>query len=308
MKADSIHRARTPLLPEVRGVFHNRLAHLPETIGLIKAEPNKLAQTRHRSLERDYAALGAYFYGLGYPRLLVCQAMAYCSLAARKVFQLYGTEEYLPVVDVTIKADASAERKPRYASGTKDFSLTNSAHNIRAVAISLCAGRFDLARDISSMAWDPPNASYLSDAPGSYCTRNDQRLAYALREYFAGKLDDALNLLRQVRALPNQRDVWTKANMIRALVECDADRFRDAVEQYLEWFEKQATKQDNCYDPKYFLSTMPLGLSVLAVHEAVITPEQLPPNNPRLSLELLRLALQDPCANVNELAIIELDV
>lgn len=306
MKAAHPYTARLPLREGIRDIFCSRLAHLPDSLQLIRNEPDKLVQRRLNGLEHEFAAIANYLYAFGYPLPSVCQALASSALAARKVFQLRGTEAPFFVLDVTLKSNGTAEKKPRHPPGSKDFSVTNSANNLAATAISLCAGRFDLAKDISSMAWDPPNASYLSDARGSYCTRNDQRLAYALREYYIGNLDEARRLLTQVRTLPRHHEVRAKAAMIGGLIEREPERFLHGIEEYLPWFDKEPVKQDSECNPAFFLATLPLGLATLAVREGVVSPEQLPRDNPRFSCELVQLALQEPYGHLTEL--LELDL
>jgi hypothetical protein len=300
MKHPIPYSPRLKLREDIAGVFHNRVEHLAVALRRIQDEPEKLAQTRHGGLEYEYAAIGSYLYAFGYPLIVVCKALACATLASQRVFELRGTEEQFFVLDVTLRQSGSAEVKSRHPPGTKDFSVTNSARNLIVTTIGLSAGRLDLAREISLKAWDPPDADYLSASYGDLCTRNDQRLAYALREYHAGKDAECLSYLQQVRALPRHIDVWAKVNMIRSIVERKEEPFIEAVNDYLSWFEKQAKKIDNEYDPQFFLATLPIGLSVLACHAGILAPGNLPQDNPRFSVDLLQLSLQNPVKEVNE--------
>lgn len=225
--------------------------------------------------------------------------MRHAAFAAVKVFELRGTANIFPVYEVTLDIErpwnnpqSLAELKPVRPLDTKDFSVTNSRENLRYVCNALAAGEFAQAATLSSLAWDPPDADYVF-AGGKYeiCTPNDQRLAYAMKAYFAGELDGAEQLLRRVRALPKDAPIVGRVAMIRALCQSDADLFLSGLEEYLAWHDRQAKRKDNDWRTEFYLSLPGVGLCAFAVKRGVVVRDQLPSDNVFLPLGLIDLAL-----------------
>jgi hypothetical protein len=276
------------------------------------SEQDAKTQTRYSFLRGDYTSCCSFFYVLGFPLPLVQLCNAAASEAARLVFELRGTQPPFFVLDVTINKEfppgdprAIASAKPRHAPDAKDFSLTNSRDNLIGVATALCCGWTEQARAISAMAWDPPEARYIGDGPHASCSMNEQRLAYALREYFACNVEGTLDFLKKIRALPKQADIWGIAGMVRAIATRDTDLFVSSITDYLNWFEMHRKRKEHKTDPDFYLAKIPLGLSVLACQLCMTTPELLPQENPRFSIELLRLALEKPITQLDEFPVLD---
>ncbi|NOX53662.1 MAG: hypothetical protein GXP27_04345, partial [Planctomycetes bacterium] len=179
------------------------------------AKASKACSSASTSSQRTYAFLiDAYesvaygTYILGYPVRISFGALACAAKACLRVFELRGTLDAFPhdVVTIDVRYPEGHPKhmviEPSNPPGTKDFSTTNSRDNFKGVCMALMTGEFTLARQIAALAWDPPDAKYVF-ANSSTCTWNDQRLAYAMREFFAGNTDEALAFLAKV--FPGQK-------------------------------------------------------------------------------------------------------
>jgi hypothetical protein len=262
-------------------------------------EPGKLEQIRQSLLAREYEDVGLESYFLGYPLPEVRDAFACAAAADLRVAELRGTEDRFPVVLVTFDPSfppgdpRRAVQKPAHPPGSKDYSLGNSQRNFEAVTWALTAGEYGLARQIASLARDPPKASYLG-LSSEVCTPNDQRIAYAVKHVFAGQAELARAELDRVR--PNKRETSSRDNldvarMVRALAGDDGDLFLDGLRDLLAWHESRALRKQNNNSPGFFLCLPALGLSALALHRNLIARDQLPDGNPFFPLDLLDLAL-----------------
>src|SRR5438477_4554050 len=76
-----------------RLALDNYQSGLPETLERIRAEPEKLPQTRYSCLASEYETIALLQYALGYPLKEVRDAFAEAARALLKVFELRGQEE-----------------------------------------------------------------------------------------------------------------------------------------------------------------------------------------------------------------------
>lgn len=261
-------------------------------------ESYKRTQQRYSSFTSDCMSLSGFLFAGGYPFDSIRTSLLNAAVACVKVFELRGTEAPIPVM--IFKYDpryppgdprATIESRPMHPPDAKDFSLTNSKKNYEAVCAALIAGQFELAAQLASMAWDPPDAPYIS--PNSEgCTPNDQHLAYALKNLLANDIAETFAELTQVRTVHTRRKLAVlgyQASMVHALATNDADQFVRGLVDLLEWHEFEAHREDNLKRPWFYLCYPGLGLSALAVQRKLLTWDQLPDNSVYLPLELLQL-------------------
>jgi|GEM_PF-6875861 len=272
-------------------------AQIRKSLDMIRGEPGKLAQTRYSSLALAYRELGLGLYIVGFPLSQVRDAFAGLALAGLKVAELRGTEE--PFLKTVVTIDSRyPQGDPRHASlapadlaGARDFSLGSASLNFLYVTAALVAGEFELARRIAALAGDPPDFES-AETPSEHSTPNDRRIAYAVRDMFAGRRDEALAALNRVRATNRggiSADYLNLAKMIHALVVSEADLFIEGVEGLLPWNE-QAIRKDPV-DLDLYLSLPATGLTALALHQGLILRGQLPQDHSCLPLDLIDFAL-----------------
>ncbi len=220
--------------------------HALKLTEMIRADAGSLLQSRYSSLSSDYEVIALFSYALGLPLSDVREAFSQAAQSFQRVLELRGTTEAFPVV--VLKYDASrspddrqacAEPVSLHGEGTQDYSLTNSQSSYVAVCEALIGCDDSTATRIARMIWDPPDASYIG--PRSYCTPNDQHLAYALRELLHGTKASAeaelekLNLTRSSDAR-----IAHEAVMIRSLLNGSRRRFVDGLSELLEWHRRAA--------------------------------------------------------------------
>jgi hypothetical protein len=275
-----------------------------ETFNLLTNEPGKHVQTRLSSLAMLYLTVALQRYGLGYPLEHVSKELAECAECWLKIFQLRGTEAPFPVLEVTLDARfpsndprALIEKKWRDPPGAKDYSVTNSRANLRAVCIAMCTGKFDVAAQIAALAWDPPDANYIG--PNSViCRPYEVHLAYSVKHLFAAATDETLRELERVRVRPKDVRPHTMKAMIRSLIAATPEPFLDALSELLSWHAKLRWERDQ-YElagggTKKFLCFWALGLSAWAVQRGLVTLDQLPGDNVYCPRELIALNVGKP--------------
>jgi hypothetical protein len=252
----------------------------------------------------DYETLALQRYGLGCPFEDVSQELNKCAECWLKVFQLRGTEAPFPVLEVTLDPRfagsdprALVEKKWRDPPGAKDYSVTNSRANLRAVCIAMSAGNFDVAGQIAALAWDPPDARYIG--PRSViCRPYELHLAYAVKHLFAGATEDALGELERVRVRPTDARPQTMKQMIRSISDATPEPFLNALSDLLSWHAKLRWERDQ-YElagggTKKFLCFWALGLASWAVQRGLVTIDQLPDDNIYCPKELVALNVGKP--------------
>jgi hypothetical protein len=172
--------------------------------------------------------------------------------------------------------------------GEMDYSVTNSRNNYIAVCEALIAGKDALAERLATFIWDPSNASYIS--PRSFCTPNDQRLAYALRSLFQGEDSVAVNSALKGISLRSKAElnIRHQATMIRSLATGDRSRYLEGLDGLLAWHRKEAPSKKNFRNPEFYICIPGLGLCRLAVQRQLCSATDLPQNDEFLPLELIR--------------------
>lgn len=264
-----------------------------ETLAKICAEPEKLPQTRHSSLASEYGGVAFLSYALGYPLEDVRSALADHARTLAKVFELRGHEDAFPAYVLTYDpakqpSDPDSHTlAPMHPPGTKDYSLTNSRKGFLGVCAALTGGEDEVASRLASLIWDPPDASYIGRRSET-CTPNDQRLAYALRELFAGNDDGVLTELKGVRAGMKESYDTDQATMIRSLITRDAAAFRNAIDSYLDWHRRRAVDKRNIDAVDFYLCVRGLGLCRLALQRGVCVMDDFTPDSVFLPLELIQ--------------------
>lgn len=266
-----------------------------KTLAMIRREPEILPQTRYSSIASSYLQVAEFSYALGYPVATVREAFAHAARTLLKVFELRGTEDVFPAYILKYDPNknpsdpTATELSPIHPPGTKDFSLANSSKGLRSVHYALIGGQDALAAELAALIWDPPNADYIGPR-SEVCTPNDQRLAYAVRELFAGSEEGVLSELKGVRVgriKAKDIAILNYAMMIRSLVTQDAAAFHDALGDYLAWHLRWARDEQNIDKADFFLCIPGLGLSKLALQRGLITIDDLPQNDVYLPLDLI---------------------
>jgi hypothetical protein len=284
-----------PILESKAGHLQRIPGQIRQSLEKIRTEPDKLPQTRHSSLAMEYRFAGFELYALGHPLEEVRDAFASAALAGLMVAQL-RCEEPLHTVTVTLDPryppsdPRHAVEEPMHPGEAKDYTLGNSRKNFWYVTAALTAGEFGIAHRVAALAGDPPDADWVNLR--SFCTPNDQRIAYAVRHLFAEEKEKTLAELDRIR--PNKLESETAdhasvARMIRALALNEADAFVLGLNSLLRWHEHAFTEQ---FAVNFYINLPGTGLSALGLRRGLITRDQLPDDSPYLPLGLLDLALE----------------
>jgi hypothetical protein len=289
-----MHMQRIPYLDTARATQALALSQdmIAKSRQRIEDDPTRLVQTRQSGLAGMWESVGLFYYALGYSLADVCLAFCRSAEANQKVFELRGTDPPFPVTVVEIEPRGPGQstgrivrETPLHPPGTIDYSLTNSRYGLRATYVALVAHDFNRAQTISSLLWDPPDASYLA-VNSVVCTPTDMHLAYAFRELLGGNGQAALGFLDKVA--PGGRkhaEIRAQAKMIRALVALDSGVFLHALTELLEWHQQIA--DENRASPRYYLCIPGLALTILALKNQLLVPDQLPGGNPFFPRELV---------------------
>jgi hypothetical protein len=213
-----------------------------------------------------------------------------------KVFGLRGTEDPFPVTVLTVDPQyppgdprAVVDERPLHPPGTKDYSVTNSKRNLYGVCIAMTAGDWQTATRLASLAWDPPDASYLGPR-SEMCRPHDQHLAYAVKHLLADHVDECMAELSRVRTRPQDVRPREVANLIRALATDDPVLFYDAIRDLLDWHERWDPDRNSSYEMssvEKFICIWGTGLSAWALQRRLLPIEDLPQGNVYLPLELI---------------------
>lgn len=277
MSSEFRPRITSPVLEHAHRTIALREGSIREYLGVIEEGSDRRLQNSYRGLANDYLVIAYQRYALGHPIEEVRDQLCKCAESWRRVFELRGT---------TPAASSLARQLHQEA---KEYSTTNSKNNIRAVCIALAARDFGAAERIASLAWDPPHADYVSPQ-SEVCRTSDQHLAYAVSHLFAGRLDETLRELKQVRARPKEIRPRETANLVRALATDDTMLFYDAIRDLLEWHERSSPEQDPyefLSESDKFICIWGTGLCAWALRRGLLPLEDLPQGNVYLPLELI---------------------
>jgi len=266
--------------------------HAPKLLNMIAAEPTNLLQTRHSSLASDYESIAWFSYALGFPIDKVKEAFSKAAHAHLKVFELRGSESAFPAYNFHYDAshppgtpESTVEFKRFHEDQDVDYSLTNSQKGYVAVCEALVSGEDTVADKLSALIWDPPDASYIG--PKSFCTSNDQHLAYALRQLIHGTAASVEVELDQLMASKADVHIGHQAMMVRAIATKDHGYFLEGITAFLDWHEREASSRQNRRNPEFFICTTGLGLCRLACKRQMCEVGDLPQDNIFLPLELI---------------------
>jgi hypothetical protein len=254
------------------------------------SETQKLPHMRNIRLMREHGSIALLRYALGYP---LEDVRSEFGEAGRARLTFYLDEASLPAFVLARDPAHSGQRGTPALdaadSGEKeDYSLSNSRDGYFGVCQALIADEDELARRLSALIWDPPNAGYIGRR-SEVCTPNDQRLAYAFRELLGGNRDGVLTELKGIRAGSKQTYDTDQATMIRSLVTGETFTFRDALESYLFWHRRRAVHKWNLDAVDFFLCLPGLALCREAIRRKVCDPDLFPQDNPFLPLELIQV-------------------
>lgn len=267
--------------------------NVPKLLGMMRAEPEELPQRRQDILASQYQDIALYYYALGYPITAVIEGFRRAVDAYVQVFRLRGTaapfEAY--VVEPSPRDETGSE-SPAYSmrplhNGERDFSSTNSRKAYYATCLALGVGDEQSASELTERIWDPPGASYIG--PASFCTFDDQRLAYALRALYEGRQEDVGAELDRISQ--RAEEVRLQAELLRAIQREDATNFVRDLGAFLRWHEKEARLKKNRNNPEFFLSIPALGLTHLAIARRVCSLDDIEVNSPFLPRDLTAISL-----------------
>jgi hypothetical protein len=271
------------------GVLESVRTSVLEELDWIRDKPNQMS---YSVLWRYYSEIAVFSYALGLPLAEVRESLANAARTFLKVLELRGTGRPFPAYTLTYDPnyppghpDAVVEFKSLRAENARDYSVTNSRDNYVAVCQALIAGEDQLADHLASLVWDPPDASYIG--PRSFCTPNQQRVAYALRHLMSGDAAAADSELKGVRRTRRDISIRHEAAMVRAIVENARDVFTEALAALLDWTRREGLKRDPYNYSDFFISIVGLGLARLAVRRGICAIKDLPRENPLLPIDLI---------------------
>lgn len=255
-----------------------------EAESMMSEEPGKVTKGRLSLLAGHYNRIAMNYYALGFPLTSVKEAFAKSALAKLRMFENRDKASSFSVVHLQVDPSRSlVVEKPDEPE--PDHSLTNSQEGYTAVCEAMLAGLDKIAERIAKLIWDPPNAPYIGKR--SFCTPDDQRLAYALRLLFCGgEREVNLSGLIQGRGTVAE-NVIHQASMVQAICEYDFLKFRDGLTELLEWHRRAAKLKQNECDSDFYLCVSGLGLSAIAIRRGICKIEDLPQRNVFFPIEIL---------------------
>jgi hypothetical protein len=275
-------------------VLGNFAAEIREYSGLMASDTTKMTERRYSALADAYEGSALLSYAIGKPLEEVRDLIVQSVSAYERVLGLRGTDPPIPGVVVTLDPKypwhdpRHVNTEPMHPPGFRDSGLGYSRRTYRATCFAFIAGERDAGRRLARQIWDQPDAPYLGNHKYAVCTKNDQRLAYAMREFFAANEEDAVKLVAMIgptRGEPN--DVVDEAAIWKAVLNKSETAFRNGLENLLSW-HKQKTASEPNWKLEYFISVEGLGLSAIALERGVIQKEALPKDNQFLPTGLLR--------------------
>lgn len=158
-----------------------------------------------------------------------------------------------------------------------DYSLTNTKTHLEYVYCALIGADFEPADHLLATAWDPDDASYISDTAElsayAVCAYNDHHLAYALAAFARESRDEAIDHLRWIAS--ETPLVAAKAQLFRALITGEAAPFLDCLTRLLTEHERAAAVPKQRLDPTWLLCLAALGAGRLAVRDDLVAPTDL---------------------------------
>ena len=251
---------------------------------LLTSEPEKLRQRRLSFLSRELRMLANYLYALGEPLTEVNSHLRDAAVAKLRVFELRGQGEGFERELVTITLDHtrddvnSVERQTDRADG----SLTNSRSGLDAIYMAMVSGQFLMAQRLAQLIGDPSDAPWVG-ADSDVCTWDDQRIAYAVRDYILGESGDPEAELGNLSNTDSRSAA--EGSLVRALIE-EPPKFAEALEAQMKWHRTEARKKRNRKNTDYFLNLTALGLTALAIRNLGVAVADLP-QDAHSPLELL---------------------
>ena len=145
-------------------------------------------------------------------------------------------------------------------------------------------GGLGRVREAAGLIGDPPDADYLGD-DSVVCTRDEQRVAYALRSLLLG---DCGAVTAELRDFPGGRPddgLAPQAEAVRGLAAGDARRFLGAMADVLASHDRRAARAEGRKDPASYFCLPAAGLARLALATRLVEPGWLPAGSPYLFRE-----------------------
>lgn len=257
---------------------------------LLRSEPGRRLQARYSMLAEELRILAVLKYILSVEFADIQKDLSASSDAWLRLYEcrhLFEPDE-LPIT--TDRLDKLGEVVRQQVDN--DYSLTCSANGYLAVMVALASGRLQTAKYLAAQIWDPSNAAYVRKK-SSYCTPNDQYLAYALREYFRGEHELCLGFLRQIHSPFREDRLAIEEDLLRGIVTNDSYIFLNSIDDLITWCNAQAKKRINRRNVELALCFSGIGFCRMAIEIGLITMDDVPPNCSVLPSALLALPLLD---------------
>jgi hypothetical protein len=252
---------------------------------MIASAPDSFPQRRHYSLHGEYRRVGMLKYALGYPLPEVAEALTLALCSYEHVLSRRGTEERFQA-HIALNDAAHPDHgklKPAFPTG-RDFSMGNSQETYYGICLSLAIGQTETAVRMAAYCWDPPGASYVG--PGSFCTANDQRLAYSARKFYEGDHEGALKSVKAIRpAKGESNDVVSQATIWEGILKPNVQLFLGGLSRLLDWHRAQVGR-DTTWWLRKLVCIEGVGLARLAVQRGIIGVDRLPNADVLLPLDL----------------------
>ncbi|TWT29698.1 hypothetical protein [Blastopirellula retiformator] len=247
------------------GTLRKAEEYAQQSIAWIDDNPqSERLQGRYYSLCLEYRAIGLLKYALGYPLAEVSEACERCAESYLSVLDLRGTTPH-PEVN-------------RNAAGEKDYSLTNSRHQLFGICSALLSGREELAAQLTQREAEPRKARFVSPT-SSTCRPYEVKLVRAFKPLLLGEEDGLAEKPKGVNLpMSAKRGRWM-AEMQIAIRWNDPRMFLESLNALLDWHEKnncRRTSYEFHTDIDHFLCIFGLGLSRLALDRRLIEFEDLP--------------------------------
>lgn len=168
-----------------------------------------------------------------------------------------------------------------------DFSLTSSRANLDAVFDSLAIGNIGLASEISSLAWDPPDAAYIGPR-STVCRHYDCVLASSVAMLLQGDVESSMSVLGDLRIPEREERPRFLKEGLEAICEGSGIAILQSIEGLIEWHQKASSVREP-YEfismTDYYLCFWAIGLTNWALTRRMIELSQVPKNCPSLPID-----------------------
>ncbi len=222
-------------------------------------------------------------YAVGYQFDLIRPLLVESAECFKEILTHRGNIPAFEVVHLEVEVNEKGEATPvaSKAKPKQNFASTNSHINKEAVYLALAGGESELARELALEIWDPPNASYIG-ARSEVCAIWQQQLAYSVKHYFSGELEQANECIEKVVA-PEESLAGREKAMLRCVFR-NEEGFVGCLDQYLSRHQKifQGRKDTNL-----MICIIGLGIVKLALDAGLVSLNDLPKDNVFLPLELM---------------------